>query len=192
MITAIILAAGQSRRMGQPKMLLPWGETTVLGQVICTFKSAGIEDILVITGGVREQVEALVGNSAQTIFNPNYAEGEMLSSVQVGLGRAKAEAEAVLIGLGDQPQVRARSVQLVVEAYTKSEASLVIPSYRVRRGHPWLVARQYWDEIQRMRPIESLRDFLNDHTNDIHYVEVDDPGILKDLDTPDDYLKSRP
>lgn len=192
MITAIILAAGQSMRMGQPKMLLPWGETTVLGQVIRTFKSAGIEDILVITGGDRKQVETLVGNSAQAIFNPNYAEGEMLSSVQVGLGKVKAEAKAVLIGLGDQPQVRVRSVQLVVEAYTESRASLVVPSYQIRRGHPWLVARQYWDEIQRMRPSESLRDFLNDHINDIRYVDVDDPGILKDLDTPDDYLKSRP
>ena len=67
MITALILAAGQSKRMGKPKMLLPWGETTVLGQVIATFKAAGADDVLVVTGGVREQVEALVGDSARTI-----------------------------------------------------------------------------------------------------------------------------
>ena len=120
MITALILAAGQSKRMGQPKMVLPWGETTVLGQVIQTFKSAGLEEILVITGGDREQVEALVGDSARTIFNPNYAEGEMLSSLQVGLAGLKLSVEAALIGLGDQPQVQERSVRLVVEEYYQS------------------------------------------------------------------------
>jgi molybdenum cofactor cytidylyltransferase len=192
MITALILAAGQSKRMGQPKMVLPWGETTILGQVIHTFKLAGLEEILVITGGDREQVEALVGDSARTIFNPNYAEGEMLSSLQAGLAGLKLSVEAVLIALGDQPQVQERSVRLVVEEYRRSGASLVIPSFQMRRGHPWLVARPYWDEIQRMRSPESPRDFLNRHTNDIRYVEIDDPGILKDLDMPEDYLKSRP
>jgi molybdenum cofactor cytidylyltransferase len=192
MIAAIILAAGRSQRMGQPKMLLPWGKTTVLGRVITTFKGAGVEDILVITGGAREQVEALVGKSARTIFNPNFAEEEMLSSLQVGLAELESEVEAVLIGLGDQPQVRERSVQLVVEEFYKSGASLVVPSFQMRRGHPWLAARSHWDEIQHMPSSESPRDFLNRHANDIRYVDVDDPGILKDLDTPAEYLKSRP
>ena len=89
MITALILAAGQSKRMGQPKMLLPWGEETVLGHVIATFKEAGVEDVLIVTGGVREQVEKLVGKSAHTVFNPEFAKEEMLSSVQVGLAELK-------------------------------------------------------------------------------------------------------
>jgi molybdenum cofactor cytidylyltransferase len=192
MISALILAAGQSKRMGEPKMPLPWGETTVLGQVISTYMAAGIEDILVITGGDRERVEALVGGSARTAFNPNYAKGEMLSSIQSGLAVLSAETRAVLIGLGDQPQVRARSVQLVLEAYRESGAALVVPSYQMRRGHPWLVARPHWDEMRGMGSSQSPRDFLNRHAKDIRYVEVDDPGILKDLDTPADYLKSRP
>jgi len=104
-------------------MLLPWGETTVLGQVISTFKDAGVDHILVVTGGARERVEALVGDSARTVFNPKYAEGEMLGSVQVGLAGLKPEVEAVLIGLGDQPQVQERSVQLVLDKYRKSRAS---------------------------------------------------------------------
>jgi molybdenum cofactor cytidylyltransferase len=192
MIAALILAAGQSKRMGQPKMLLPWGETTVLGQVVNTFKAAGVEDLLVITGGAKEQVETLVGDSAQTRFNPNYADGEMLSSLMVGLAEVKPEVEAVLVGLGDQPQVQERSVRLVVEEYTKSGASLIVPSFQMRRGHPWLVTRPHWGEILRMSPPETPRDFLNRHANEIRYVEVNDPGILKDLDTPEDYLKSRP
>jgi molybdenum cofactor cytidylyltransferase len=192
MITALILAAGQSKRMGQPKMLLPWGKTTVLGQVIDVFKAAGIEDILVVTGGAKELVEALVGTSARTVFNPGFAEGEMLSSIQAGLAELKPGTEAVLIGLGDQPQVQERSVRLVVEEYTQSKASLVVPSFQMRRGHPWLVARPHWGEILKMEPSETPRDFLNRHSADIRYVEINDPGILKDLDTPEDYLKFRP
>ena len=83
MISAIILAAGESKRMGQPKMLLPWGKVSVLGQVISTFQSAGIEDIIVVTGGAHEQVEEIVKeNGARSVFNRNYANGEMLSSLQ--------------------------------------------------------------------------------------------------------------
>jgi molybdenum cofactor cytidylyltransferase len=192
MITALILAAGQSKRMGQPKMLLPWGETTVLEKVIATFKAAGIGDILVITGGDRERVEALVEGAARTIFNPSYAEGEMLSSVQAGLAGLGPEAQAALIGLGDQPQVQERSVRAVVEQYRKSGVPLVVPSFRMRRGHPWLVARLFWEEILGMRPPASPRDFLNRHAGDIRYVEIDNSSILQDLDTPEDYLKSKP
>jgi molybdenum cofactor cytidylyltransferase len=192
MIAALILAAGQSKRMGQPKMSLPWGETTVLEQVIATFKAAGVEDILVATGGAREQVEALVRDSARTIFNPNYAESEMLSSVQVGLAGLKPETEAVLIGLGDQPQVQERSVRLVLDEYHKSRTSIVVPSFQMRRGHPWLVSRSHWDEILGMQSPTSLRDFLNSHQDEIYYVEFDNDSILQDMDTPEDYLKSRP
>ena len=192
MIAAIILAAGQSKRMGRPKMLLPWGETTVLEQVIATFKAAGVEEVLVVTGGDRKQVETLVGDSARTAFNPEFAKGEMLSSVQAGLARIKPGTEAVLIALGDQPQVRERSVRLVIEEYRKSGASIVVPSFQMRRGHPWLVARRHWDEILRMRSPESLREFLNRHTDEIHYVSIEDECILQDLDTPEDYIKSKP
>lgn len=192
MITALILAAGQSKRMGQPKMLLPWGGATVLERVINPFKAAGIKDILVVTGGAREQVEALVGDSARTVFNPEFAKGEMLSSVQVGLARIKPGTKALLIGLGDQPQVRERSVRLVVEAYRQSESSIVVPSFQMRRGHPWLVTLQHWDEIQRMRSPESLRDFLNRHADEIHYVPIDNDSILQDLDTPEDYQGAKP
>jgi molybdenum cofactor cytidylyltransferase len=192
MITALILAAGQSKRMGKPKMSLPWDETTVLEKVIATFKAAQVEDILVITGGDREQVEALVGASVRTVFNPAYAEGEMLSSVQAGLAGLKPDTEAVLIGLGDQPQVQERSVRLVMEEYRMSRASLVIPSFQMRRGHPWLVANPFWGEIPHMRAPATLRDFLTIHADDIHYVEIDNSSILQDIDTPEDYLKSRP
>src|SRR6266508_6897749 len=116
MIGAIILAAGESKRMGQPKMLLPWGKMTVLGQVLLTFQEAGIDDIVVITGGAHEAVEQIVKqHEARSVFNPRFAQGEMLSSLQLGLAAQKSQVQAALVGLGDQPQVQAGSVRLICE-----------------------------------------------------------------------------
>lgn len=193
MISAIILAAGESKRMGQPKMLLPWGEGTVLTHVLSVFREAGVEDILIVTGGAREQVEEIVaGFGVRTVFNEAFQTGEMLSSIQCGLRALtipKKEEAAALIGLGDQPQVRAGSVRKVCEAFLETKSSLVVPSYRMRRGHPWLAASPLWNELLRLEPPASPRDFLNAHAADIRYVNVDDPNILADLDTPEEYRK---
>lgn len=191
MISAIILAAGESKRMGQPKMLLPWGNMTVLGQVISTFREAGIEDILVITGGAKNQVEQIVKqHGARSVFNDEFARGEMLSSVQLGLAAQSIQTQATLIGLGDQPQVQTSTVLLICERYKQKTSGLIVPSFQKRRGHPWLVGRSLWQELLEMKQPQSPRDFLNEHANEIDYVEVDSPSILADLDTPEDYRTS--
>jgi molybdenum cofactor cytidylyltransferase len=193
MISAIILAAGQSRRMGQPKMVLPWGQSTVIEHVITTFLEAGTEHIVVVTGGTQELVEkAIEPYPVQKVYNRNYEAGEMLSSLQVGLRLLPNGVQAALIGLGDQPQVQARTVRLVGEAYRASQSQLVVPSFQMRRGHPWLVARSLWSEILALNSPESPRDFLNRHAAEIHYVQVETSSILSDLDTPEDYQKTHP
>jgi len=193
MISAILLAAGESKRMGQPKMLLPWGNSTVIAHVISVFSNAGIKDILVVTGGAQESVETVVKQSAvRSIHNDNYATGEMLSSLQCGLHAMSSEVQAVLIGLGDQPQVEEGSVRLICHAFQKSKAKLVVPSFQMRRGHPWLVARPLWDELLEMKSPESPREFLNKFAREIHYVEAGTSSILTDMDTPEDYQKSLP
>jgi len=193
MISAIILAAGQSKRMGQPKMLLPWGKMTVIEQVITTFLKAGINDLLVVTGGVREQVEKTIDHYAvRKISNEDYAAGDMLSSLQCGLRAMSMETEAVLIGLGDQPQILTESVHSICAAYFESKPRLIVPSFQMRRGHPWLVARPLWNEILELNPPESPRDFLNRHAAEIHYLNMDTPSILADMDTPQDYHDSKP
>ena len=189
MITAIILAAGESKRMGEPKMLMPWGKSTVLQTVISTFQAAGINDILVVTGGTRQQVESLVGKTVQTIFNEAYEKGEMLSSIQVGLSVKMHEASAALICLGDQPQVKERSVRSICDTFLKNTSPIVVPSYQMRSGHPWLVARPLWDELLEMKSPRTPRDFLKKHAHKIHYVIVDTSSVIEDLDTPEDYLK---
>ncbi|MGE5251236.1 MAG: nucleotidyltransferase family protein [Bacteroidota bacterium] len=192
MITAIILAAGQSRRMGRPKMLLPWGVSTVLQTVVAAFDAARVDRIVVVTGADREQVETLVQPPAQAVFNPAFAGGEMLSSIQTGLEAIKPQAGAALIGLGDQPQVQLSTIQSLLHAYADSNAHLIVPSYRNHRGHPWLVAQTRWAEIASLRWPQTMRDFFRSHAGEIRYVEVDNSSVLADLDTPEDYRKSRP
>jgi molybdenum cofactor cytidylyltransferase len=179
--------------MGQPKMLLPWGNLTVIEHVIATFLNAGVEDIVLVTGGVREQVERITAQyPIRSIYNSDYAQGEMLSSLQLGLTAMPAQVQAALIGLGDQPQVQERCVRLVCEAYRENKPQLVVPSFQMRRGHPWLVARPLWNKLLELKSPGSPRDFLNKHAREIRYVEVDTPSILADLDTPEDYQKSHP
>jgi molybdenum cofactor cytidylyltransferase len=192
-IGALILAAGQSVRMGRPKLALPWQDTTVIGQVARSLAQAGVEDILAVTGGSREIVEeALRGSPARTIYNPGYSEGEMTSSMKVGLAAMQPETTAALVALGDQPQIQAEIVRQVLTAYRQSGAVLVAPSYQMRRGHPWLVARPLWQALLDLGESETLRDFLTRHASSILYVNVDSPSILKDLDTPADYEREKP
>jgi molybdenum cofactor cytidylyltransferase len=193
MISAIILAAGESKRMGQPKMLMPWGNSTVLGQVIVTFQQAGVEDILVITGGAHEDVEQIIKQKkARSVFNERFASNEMLSSLQLGLAAQLSQAQATLIGLGDQPQVQAGTVRLICERFKDQRSKLIVPSFQKRRGHPWLVERTLWQDLLGMQSPASPRDFLNLHAREIDYVEVDTSSILADLDTPQDYQISHP
>jgi molybdenum cofactor cytidylyltransferase len=192
MITAIVLAAGESKRMGEPKLLMPWGKSTVLQTVISTLQAAGVSDILVVTGGARQQIESLVGKTVQTIFNEDYANEEMILSIKIGLKAKIREASAALICLGDQPQMQEKSVRAIIEAWNQRRARIIIPSYEKQRGHPWLIARESWDEILRTGADQTMRDFFNQHKRDIFYVNLETPTILQDLDTQEDYLKFKP
>ena len=193
MISAIILAAGESKRMGRPKMLLPWGTTTVLGQVISTFRQAGVDPILVVTGGAHQQVEQVIHQyGAQSVFNDFYSSGEMLSSLQLGLTAQTDQVQATLIGLGDQPQIQVGTVELICATFRDKKSKLIVPSYQHSRGHPWLIERSLWKELLTLRSPQSPRDFLNKHAKEIEYVTVNTPTVLADLDTPQDYQTSHP
>lgn len=192
-IGAVVLAAGQSRRMGRPKMVLPWGTTTVIGQVVNRLHLAGISPIVVVTGGAEPQVVlALEGLPALTVHNSNYLKSEMLNSLQLGLSAMPGDVDAVLVCLGDQPQIQIEVVLMVTDNYRQTRRSLVIPSYQMRRGHPWLVSRNLWGEILSLDPQSNLRQFLQANQDEIEYVIVSTGSILKDLDTPEDYSADAP
>ena len=192
-IGAVILAAGRSRRMGRPKLVLPWGDWTVIEQVVKTLKQAGIDDILLVTGGSREQIEqVLAGYQVSFAYNDKYETHEMLTSLQTGICASNTALRALLVVLGDQPAIQANVIESIVEKFYQQPAKLIIPSYQMRRGHPWLVDKSLWDELLTMPAENTLRDFLAAHYHDITYVAVDTPTILSDMDTPDDYKIQRP
>lgn len=197
MIAGVVLAAGKSERMGRPKMSLPWRDTTVIGQVVTTLISAGLDQVVVVTGGGREDVELALSSLPQDwlvrpIVNPEYAGGEMLSSLQVGVATLGEQVETALVALGDQPQMKGEVVKAILSAHRTSGASLVIPSYAMRRGHPMLIARPLWAPLLALRPPQTLRDLIEAQSDQILYVNVDTPSILQDLDTPQDYREFKP
>jgi molybdenum cofactor cytidylyltransferase len=195
-ISVVILAAGESQRMGQPKPLLPWGWTTILGQVVATFSMAGLSEIVVVTGGAHESVERLVVELADkyplhAVFNPDHIQGGMLSSIKVGLTALHPKAQAAMIALGDQPQVHLETVTNICNAFLETGSPLIVPSFKNQRGHPWLAGRLLWAEILALPGSVTPRHFLRSHASQVKYIPADH-SILQDLDTPEDYTRSRP
>ncbi len=188
MITASVLAAGLSSRMQRFKPVLPYGGLSVIQSVIAVLRGGSLGEILVITGHEHDRLDQhLAGWPVRTIFNPDYATGEMLSSIQVGLRSADPSAQAALIALGDQPMVEQSVVDRIVEAASRSRQRLVVPSYQMRRGHPFLIDRSLWKDVLALNHQQSLRDFFKNTAAPIHYVEVTTSSVLRDLDTPADY-----
>jgi molybdenum cofactor cytidylyltransferase len=192
-VAGLILAAGQSRRMGRPKMTLAWGETTIIAHVAGVLLQGGAHPLVAVTGGMRSEVEGALRELPVTmVFNPQHESGGMLSSVHSGLQALGQDVPALLIALGDQPQIQVQVVQALIREYQSTQAPLIVPSYQMRRGHPWLVARELWPEILALQHPQTLRDFLERKSAEIHYLPVGSDSILQDIDTPEQYEQYRP
>ncbi len=192
-IGAVVLAAGLSTRMGQPKMLLPWVGKTVIETVVETLLQGGIVRPEVVVGAEGEQITRLLNAyPVQVVFNPSYRDGEMIHSLQVGLSSLNPQIEAVLIVLGDQPQLQSSTIRLLIEEFRREHHPLIIPSFHMRRGHPWLVGKELWADILNLRSPATMRNFIQQHSSIIKHLNVETPSILADLDTPEDYEKYQP
>jgi molybdenum cofactor cytidylyltransferase len=189
MISAIVLAAGLSTRMGRLKQLLPYGEHTVIEQVVSVLLATSVAEVLVITGHERAAVEtALARWPVRAVFNPRYADAEMLSSVQVGLRAVAAASQAALLALGDMPALEGHVIRKLIRAYRRTDgAAVCIPSYQKRAGHPVLVPRAYWPPVLALPASASLRSVLRAKQTRMEWVVVDRPSVLRDMDTPQDY-----
>ena len=186
---SIILAAGESKRMGSPKMLLMFNGRTMIENVLENVSDSEIINILVVLGSDREILTEVVEKfNVKHCFNDNYIEG-MLSSVQCGFRNLPSDFEAVMIFQGDQPLITSMIINKVIEAYRLTGKGIVIPVYKKRRGHPLLISRKYSEEIKKLDAREGLRSLAYRFPDDVLEVETDDPGILKDIDTYEEYWK---
>jgi molybdenum cofactor cytidylyltransferase len=189
MIWAIILAAGESRRMGEPKLLLPFGQKTIIETVVDHVIQSKADRGLVVIGHNEEKIRKKIRDLPITIVvNPAYRQG-MLSSVQRGFASLPEDARAALIVLGDQPSIPPSVIDRIVDAKDKTEKGIVIPIHKGRRGHPILIAMKYREEVMRLDPETGLRGLVHDHADDVLEVEVYNPAILKDIDTAEDYTR---
>jgi molybdenum cofactor cytidylyltransferase len=190
MITAVVLAAGRSERMGRPKMLLPFGRKTLIETVLTGVLRSRVDDVIVVLGAHREAIEPVVSKLAlRTVFNPDFGAG-MLSSVLRGLSEVPAAAQAFLVVLGDHPYPPATVIDRLIAVHERTGKGIVLPVYRGRRGHPVLIDMRYRDDVTALDPSVGLRQLLRDHSDDVLEVSVRSPAVLADIDRPDDYRKA--
>lgn len=187
MIWAMILAAGESKRMGKPKLLLPFGEKTMIETVIGNVIQSKAESILVVLGADREKIEEKIRSlPVKIVFNPNFHEG-MLSSAQIGFQTIPEDTQAVLVFLGDQPAVSHTIVNEVIDTYKRTKKGIVLPTYEGNRGHPVLIDMKYKGEVEKLNANVGLRGVVYSHPEDVEEVEVETPSIIRDIDDADDY-----
>jgi molybdenum cofactor cytidylyltransferase len=186
-IVAVILAAGEGRRMGGPKALLPVGASTFLAHTAALFARPGVATRIAVLGHQAERVlaESGIKDEVTIVRNLRYREG-MLTSVIAGLGAAEAAgADAVLLHPVDHPLVGSATVDRVVGALERG-AKVVVPSFQNRRGHPGGFARAAWTALRAASPDRGARAVLADHPEWVVHVEGD-AGCVAGVDTPEDY-----
>jgi len=170
--------------MGRSKQLLPLGPKPVIRHCLDGIISAGILDIVVVLGTDGEEISAAVsGMPVRTVVNP-YPRSDMAASVRVGLRQADRASTGALICLADHPLVLSETIMGLVNAHRSNPDSILIPLYRGRRGHPTLFPRKAIEDIF---SLETLRDVIANRAESVRAMDVDDEGVVLDLDTPEDY-----
>jgi molybdenum cofactor cytidylyltransferase len=210
MINAIVLAAGESKRMGMPKPLLRFprsmgvppmdcesrarcpcygsDDTTFLEQIVSVLRRSEVGRITVVLGAQAPRVVAATDLSGVgVVINENYGEGQ-LSSLTAGLKSVPSKTEAILLCLVDNPLITAESADGVVGAFRISGKPIVIPVFEGRRGHPTLFARPMFDELLHAPADQGARYVVQANGDRVFEVTTRDPGILARIDTPEDYL----
>ncbi len=189
-VSAVVLAAGTSTRMGRPKQLLPLGGTTVLAHTIENIRSAGLDEIVLVLGAsaeaIRQQLPQALIENLKIVVNHAYRQG-MASSLREGLSHVDPRSDAALILLGDQPFIQPQTLRQIMDGHRGSRAQIVIPSYQGNRGNPVLLGRSVFSEVMALEGDTGCRAIFNNHLDTIFKVEVEDPGILLDLDIQEDY-----
>jgi molybdenum cofactor cytidylyltransferase len=173
--------------MGSQKLLLPYGENTIIETVVDHVLNSEVSQVVVVLGADHEKVRQTLGQRpVKFCHNKDHNQG-MLSSVICGLRALPEDAGTALIYLGDQPGIPPAVTNAVIEAYNEELFGIVIPVHNYRRGHPLLVDLKYRREIETLDLEEGLRALRHHFPQDVLEVEVDEPGILVDIDTREDY-----
>lgn len=193
MICGIVLAAGRSRRMGEPKALLRAGNDTFVEHAVRALYEGGCGYVVVVTGPLDDEAALAIAEGAALLdagiaVNPA-AESEQADSLRIGLGALPPEAEAALVAPVDVPDVSGALVRAVIHAYRRTGAPVALPASGARHGHPVLFARRVFAELMRPELPQGARTVVHAHAAELAEVPVD--VLPMDLDTPEEYRRWR-
>jgi molybdenum cofactor cytidylyltransferase len=189
MISAMLLAAGESRRMGDFKQLLEYSGKTFVETCVDNLLLSRVDEVVVVTGHRDEDVRRAIGDRpVRFAYNAEYREG-MSSSIKRGALALSPDARACLIALVDQPQISVDVINRVIEEYEKNRPLIVIPTFQGRKGHPVILDLKLREEILAMDPRQGLRQVVQAHASEILRVDVSEEAVLIDCDLPEDYRR---
>jgi CTP:molybdopterin cytidylyltransferase MocA len=190
MIAGLILAAGESSRMGTPKATLAYRGRTFLELIVKTLREGGLERIVVVLGHQAEEIQQQVKiELVQVVINPDYRSGQT-ASLQAGLRALVGDdPEGVVLCLVDHPAVSAETVRRIAASFEQCGAPVVIPTYKGRRGHPVLVGRQLFDELLALTREAGADSVVRKYRPVTKFVEVEDEGVIIDVDDPEGYRR---
>ncbi len=191
-VAGIILAAGCGSRMGKTKQLLPLGRTTLLGRVLDTVWGSGLDCVVLVLGFEAGRIRRALGlgcpdkTGIQVIDTPDWHKGQSFS-VAAGLKALPPDVDGALFLLGDQPLVTGQTLHHLVSAFQASDHWILAPCFKGQRGNPVLVASSLFDRLTQPAGDAGARVLFKEFRRRMHCLEVDDPGVLRDVDTPEDY-----
>jgi molybdenum cofactor cytidylyltransferase len=193
-VSAVVLAAGQSTRMGEAKQLLRVGGRTVLERTLRSVRGAGVDEIVLVLGAsaelIRQKVPASLLNSLRIEINQEYGQG-IANSLRAGLAAVSPQMNAAMIVLADQPFVRPETIRQIIEKYRRCDAEIVIPFYKGKRGNPVLLDRSVFAEAMALEGDTGCRAIFGSHLQSIFEISVNDEGVLLDIDSREEYEQLR-
>jgi molybdenum cofactor cytidylyltransferase len=186
-VSGLILAAGSSRRLGQPKQLLPYQGTILLDWVLAQAEAAeGLDEVIVVLGQAADTIRSrLRATRAKILISASFTEG-CSGSYKTGMGALDARADAVMILLGDQPGVDTTIINQVAEDWRAQGGSIALTSYRGRHGHPMVFASTLFERLLQLQGDKAAWKILDAHPEWVRHVELD-RTFPEDVDTLQDY-----
>lgn len=190
MIAGLILAAGESTRMGTDKALLTYRGRTFLEHIVATLREAEVGRVAIVLGHHADEIRSSVClEGVEVVINPQWRRGQT-SSLQAGLRALETpHLEAVVLCLVDHPAVSAGTVRGLIAGFRETGAPVVIPTYQSRHGHPVVIGRALFEELRSLKPEEGANTVIRKHREATKFVQVQDAGILLDIDAPETYRR---
>ena len=187
-VDGVVLAAGQSSRMERPKPLLMAGNATFIERALRTLRRAGCRRIHVVANADATWTRDVASADVEIVLNP-HADSEPVDSLRLVLDRLPEDTAAVLVLPVDLPLVSEDTATALVRSFRENPGRLILPFHNGVAGHPVVVSRELFDEIRTRHLDEGLRTLIMEHARTLRELKVMDPGILIDIDTPDDYWR---